>query len=50
MPAARGVVVEITPLGEQQLVRIAWDDPELPQRVLACNLALVGANSRFAAV
>lgn len=49
LPHARGVVESVQVLGNCQLVTVRWDDTELPGRVLACNLAKVGPNSRFCA-
>lgn len=45
---ARGVVTEIKPLGSITLATIAWDNPDIPERVAVPNLAKVGANPRFA--
>ena len=50
LPAARGVVTEVRQLGNRQLVTIDWGPgADLPQRVIADNLARVGPNSRFCA-
>jgi len=44
---ARGVIVGLQPFGTQTLVTVDWGDPEIPDKVLAPNLALVGLNSKF---
>ena len=50
MSRGRGTVTAIQPFGDSnQLVTINWDNPELPNKVLAANLAKVGANTRFCA-
>lgn len=48
LPAARGVVRAVLQLGENQLAVVDWDRPGIPQRILARNLARIGANRRFA--
>lgn len=51
VPAGRGTVTEIVPLGSITLAAIAWDgDADLPARVAVNNLAHVGPNRRFAHV
>ncbi|WP_422923201.1 hypothetical protein [Singulisphaera sp. PoT] len=35
---ARGEVTEIKPLGETTLATIAWDTPNIPERVNVANL------------
>ena len=51
LPAARGTVMEIHKLGERKLATIQWEPnaDELPARVMTCNLACVGLNTRFSA-
>ena len=44
---ARGVAVGVEPLGRLSLVRVDWGDPEIPEKVLSSNLALVGPNRKF---
>jgi hypothetical protein len=44
---ARGVVVELEPLGSSTLARIDWNDTDVPARVNVANLAKVGPNTRF---
>lgn len=46
---ARGVIVALQPLGERTLAEIDWGNPDVPRRVMTCNLAKVGANTRFCA-
>lgn len=41
MASARGVVIAIAPLGEVILADIAWDTPDLPERVNVRNLSHV---------
>lgn len=48
LPAARGTVTNVEKFGSRQLVTVDWGHPDLPVKVLACNLAKVGANTRFA--
>lgn len=38
MASARGVVIAIVPVGEVALADIAWDTPDLPERVNVRNL------------
>jgi len=40
-PQARGVVKTIEPVGELRLAVIAWDTPNLPERVNVKNLSRV---------
>jgi hypothetical protein len=47
IPRARGVVKEVVKFGDNQLATIEWDLPYIPPKVVAFNLAKVGANSRF---
>jgi hypothetical protein len=47
LPFARGVVKDVVMFGVNQLVTIEWDIPNIPPKVMAFNLAKVGANSRF---
>jgi len=51
MAHARGVVQAVTDFGspDRKLVSINWDC-DMPPKVLDANLALVGANRRFANV
>ena len=49
IPHARGVVTKVQPLGDRQLVSIKWDKEDVPTKVMSCNLAIVGPNSRFCA-
>jgi hypothetical protein len=50
MAHARGIVVEIKPLGPQtMLAKITWDR-DMPERVNVANLAVVGLNSSFSNV
>ena len=42
MAHARGVITDIKPLGERQLVSIDWDRPDIPTKVISANLAIVG--------
>ena len=47
LPQARGTVEQVQPLGQRQLVTVAWDQGDLPSKVAACNLAKIGPNTRF---
>lgn len=47
LPAARGSVIDVQPLGDRQLVTVAWFEPCGHTKVIADNLAHVGPNSRF---
>jgi len=38
---AKGVVKELEPFGKNELATIEWDKPDIPERVLACNLKRV---------
>ena len=38
MPQARGVVTALVPVGQTILAEIAWDLPDLPQRVNIYNI------------
>src|SRR6056297_161474 len=50
IPAARGTVVDRHQISHRWLVTIDWDDPTgLPPKVMDCNLAHVGPNTRFCA-
>ncbi len=50
LPQARGTVLRLQPIGQQQLAVVQWDQAaDLPARVLVSNLAKVGPNSRFCA-
>lgn len=49
LPFARGTITALDSYGGVTIATIAWNDPEIPQRVNVANLARVGANSRFAA-
>lgn len=44
---ARGTVTGIQPLGQRQLVSVDWGTDDIPGKVIADNLAKVGANRRF---
>jgi hypothetical protein len=48
MAKARGTVTAVEDFGSNQLVTIEWNDEDVPARVIAANLAKVGANTRFA--
>ena len=47
LPQARGTVTSLQAIGKQHLATVQWDQPDLPAKVLACNLALVGPNTKF---
>lgn len=47
MPAARGVIENITELGQTKLATIKWDSEEIPPKVNVKNLAKVGLNTKF---
>ena len=44
---ARGIVLELIPLGSREIARVDWADDDIPARVATDNLALVGPNTRF---
>ena len=46
---ARGKVLELQPLGSNFMATIEWDNEDVPAKVLASNLAIVGPNPRFCA-
>ena len=48
LPRARGTVTALVPLGSITLAEIDWKNDEIPPRVNVANLAIVGANTRFA--
>jgi hypothetical protein len=41
IPFARGRITRFTPLGDTQLAHIAWDQEDIPEKVLVCNLSRV---------
>jgi len=47
LPALRGEVLKVQPLGRQQLATVQWAGEDQPAKVLVTNLALVGPNARF---
>ena len=48
MPAGRGRVTDLIPLGSTTLAVVEWNDSSLPDKVNVANLALVGPNMKFA--
>jgi hypothetical protein len=45
MAGARGVVVEISTIGDRLLVaKIDWQNPDMPEKIAIFNLAKVGLN------
>ncbi len=38
---AKGVVIGLKPFGDNALAEIDWNNPDIPSRVLACNLSTV---------
>ncbi len=50
LPQLRGTVQGVRQLtGDRQLVCVKWDSEPETQQILSCNLAHIGANSRFCA-
>ena len=41
MASARGVVIAVVPVGDVTVADIAWDTPDLPERVNVRNLSRV---------
>jgi len=44
---ARGVIVDLQPLGQTTLAKIDWQDDDIPAKVNTANLAIVGPNIKF---
>ena len=44
LPQLRGTITALKPIGQRELATIDWDGPS---KVMTCNLAHVGPNSRF---
>ncbi len=42
IPFARGIVTEIKPVGERQLITVDWGNEDIPSKVISGNLAKVG--------
>ena len=42
MPHTRGIITDIQPIGERQLVTVNWDCEDIPPKVISANLARVG--------
>jgi hypothetical protein len=43
VPFARGKVTDLTVFGSATLAIVAWDTPDMPERVNVANLARVGS-------
>lgn len=44
---ARGTLTKLTPFGSGELATVDWGNPDIPERILAANLAKVGLNTKF---
>ena len=49
IPAARGVVTNIKPLGDRQLITVDWGNEDIPPKVISGNLAKRGSAAMSAA-
>ncbi len=42
LPHARGIITDIKPVGERQLITVDWDCEDIPGKVISGNLAKCG--------
>jgi len=46
----RGTITDVKHYSDRlAIASIRWDNPEIPEKVNCCNLAIVGPNSKFCA-